>query len=616
MRLERKRIAMPGGKNRPSLDGTSVNPLHYSEAISRGFTETYQLLMKHRDEILAEDGPLARFENDEVRFIVRPTRNYSMLLKESFHPDLLRNALDRDRFFDRLWVGIEARPFLSRIISAERRDLENGDIPMFTTRPNSRDIWSSANERITDFLDEPGMNLVQRRLRRLSDDDLNRQLWFINASLTTLSMETDGAHWGTYELAEPQSHVDRPRLLAAARAVGERLEVLALNEAEDTSWIGVTLVNEKHWTLLPLGIDLYNGLPGVMLFLAYLGSITGEQRFTDLARTTLKTVQNILAEAKPADRSIGGFDGLGGWIYVLTSLGVLWNQPDLLADAEATVGLVPDLVEKDDLLDVISGTAGCLIGLLALYRCAPSEQTLRAAIKCGDHLLERAEVMKEGLAWRTPIGSQTPLAGFSHGAAGIAYALAQLSAVSGNEAYRSAALQAMIYERSIFSQQTGNWPDLRLIEGAAPAANDQVEGNFMLAWCHGAPGVGLARLNSLDYFDDAAIRDEINTALKSTLAGGFGYNHSLCHGDLGNLELLLQASQRLDDPQWPAQVDRLASIVVESIDKHGWLCGIPLGVESPGMMTGLAGIGYGLLRLAEPNRVPSVMILEPPKLNK
>ena len=37
-------------------------------------------------------------------------------------------------------------------------------------------------------------------------------------------------------------------------------------------------------------------------------------------------------------------------------------------------------------------------------------------------------------------------------------------------------------------------------------------------------------------------------------------------------------------------------------------------VESPGLMTGLAGIGYGLLRLAEPTRMPSVLVLEPPML--
>jgi lantibiotic modifying enzyme len=96
------------------------------------------------------------------------------------------------------------------------------------------------------------------------------------------------------------------------------------------------------------------------------------------------------------------------------------------------------------------------------------------------------------------------------------------------------------------------------------------------------------------------------------LAQGFGGNHSLCHGSLGNLELLLQAGEILENRCWRDQASRLAAIILESIQRKGWLCGNPLGVESPGLMTGLAGIGYGLLRLAEPARVPSVLVLAPP----
>ena len=98
----------------------------------------------------------------------------------------------------------------------------------------------------------------------------------------------------------------------------------------------------------------------------------------------------------------------------------------------------------------------------------------------------------------------------------------------------------------------------------------------------------------------------------TTLIQGFGLNHCLCHGDLGNLELLLQASLTLDEPKWRSQVNRLAAIILESINQHGWLCGVPLAVETPGLMTGLAGIGKELLRLAEPTRIPSVLTLAPP----
>jgi lantibiotic modifying enzyme len=43
-----------------------------------------------------------------------------------------------------------------------------------------------------------------------------------------------------------------------------------------------------------------------------------------------------------------------------------------------------------------------------------------------------------------------------------------------------------------------------------------------------------------------------------------------------------------------------------------WICANPLGVESPGLMTGLAGIGYAFLRFADPARVPSVLALDGP----
>ena len=38
------------------------------------------------------------------------------------------------------------------------------------------------------------------------------------------------------------------------------------------------------------------------------------------------------------------------------------------------------------------------------------------------------------------------------------------------------------------------------------------------------------------------------------------------------------------------------------------------GVETPGLMVGLAGIGYELLRLADPAVIPSILLLEPPPL--
>jgi len=613
IRLIRTRIMMPGSQNRPTLNGAEVEVFIYAEAILAGFTTIYRLLLQYRDNLLADDSPLARFAEDEVRVILRPTQTYSVLLRESFHPDVLRNALDRDRLFDQLWVEVENRPYLAKVMLAERIDLHQGDVPIFTTHPNSRDLWSSSGERITDFLEEPGMAVVQRRMLQMSEDDLAKQLWFIRASLTSLATGGERARWRTFCLTEPQSVASHDRLLAAARAVGDRLQVLALRGEQNVSWIGLTLIDERRWSLVPLGLDLYDGLPGVALFLAYLGAMTSDEGYTILARAALSTIRSQVERRRPSITSIGGFDGWGGVIYTLMHLATLWDEPSLLAEAGALVELVPDLIEKDEQLDLIAGAAGCIGSLISLYRCAPSDRTLDVAIRCGDHLMTRAQPMAHGSGWRTKFGGAKPLTGFSHGAAGMAWALLELTALTGEERFRKTALEAMAYERSLFRPEVGNWPDLR--DFATTLQVDTVnQFSYMTAWCHGAPGIGLARLRSLPRLDDTDIRLEIHAALKTTLAHGFGGNHSLCHGDLGNLELLLQASEILDDPQWGYQVQRLAAIILESIGQHSWLCGIPLRVESPGLMTGLAGIGYGLLRLAEPTRVPSVLVLDPPLL--
>ena len=618
MRIVRKRVPLAGGQNRPSLNGSEVDPQNYIEAIIAGFTSAYRLLQQHRDELLANGGRIEQFGDDEVRVVLRPTRNYGLILMESYHPDVLRNALDRDRLLDSLWSEVKQSLALSRIILAEQSDLLRGDIPLFSARPRSRDLWTSTNDRVADFFDEASITMVERRLRDLSDADLFRQTWFIRASISTLVTESRQPG-KSYRRVDTKALAEPHQLLEAACAVGDRLDLLAIRDrgAGAVSWIGLTLVNERAWSLRPLAEDLYGGTLGIAFFLGYLGAVTQEERYTDLARSVVTNVREqvrarlSLNQAAMFPIALGGFTGLGGVIYALSHLGALWDDSDLFADAESIVEHLPRLIDRDDLLDILGGVAGCIGGLISLYQGTDSNRAIEAAAQCAEHLLTRAEPQERGIAWKTPIEGGRPLTGFSHGAAGMAWALLEVAALRDDSRLRVAALEAMAYERSQFSSEAGNWPDFRALD--AKRSSTEIAGpNFVASWCHGAPGIGLARLRSLVHIDDKDIRSEIDAALNTTLRIGFGSNHSLCHGDLGNLEPLLEASLRTDGSEWREPVRRIASVVLESIREHGWLCGVPFGVETPGLMTGLAGIGYALLRLAEPRRVPSVLSLAPP----
>jgi lantibiotic modifying enzyme len=176
--------------------------------------------------------------------------------------------------------------------------------------------------------------------------------------------------------------------------------------------------------------DLYGGLPGVTLFLAYLGAITGEQRYTVLAQRAGETMLRRLEKSKSSVKSIGAFSGWGGVIYTLSHLGALWREAELLSKAEALVATLPGLIELDEYLDIIGGAAGCIGGLLSLYDQVQSERTLHAAVQCGERLVARAQQVEHGVGWLVP-REPRPLAGFAHGAAGIAWALLKLAAVTG-----------------------------------------------------------------------------------------------------------------------------------------------------------------------------------------
>lgn len=607
MRFVRKRIEFGAGQNHPIWDGKTVGPEEYADEIINGFSTVYHLIVSHRDEFLADDGPLAAFANDEVRCLVRPTRIYGKILDESYHPNVLRSALDRDRLCDCLWIGLEHHPELMRLIPFEQADLKRGDIPYFACRPNSRHLWSCTGEQISDFLQGTSLNMVREKILALSEEDLSRQIWFIRGSLAT-TRETKPPVATIADAPHESTPANSDALIRAACLIGDQLEAIAYRSDEFISWTGLTMIQEKCWSILPVGTDLYSGLTGLSLYFAYLGEVTQIERYRKLAMLALNTASRKLDEAcslrsnKPF--SVGAFSGESGLIYLLTHLGALWCDPELHEEAEVRLKLLEDSIELDRSFDILGGVAGYLCVLLNLYGHTSSSEALENALQCADHLHSNAQPMSQGVAWPTwGKISTAPLTGFSHGTAGIAYALLRLAYLTGEGRSRQLALDAIAYERSHFIPQEGNWRDLRKSAGTSGP---------MTAWCHGAMGIGLARLLGLSWVDDEEIRAEIEVALETTSRRGFGGNHSLCHGDLGNLELLMEASRLVEYSHWRDSAYQTAGTLLDFSQRYGWVCSTPNGIETPGLMLGLAGIGYGLLRLAAPEQVPSVLALQGP----
>jgi lantibiotic modifying enzyme len=81
---------------------------------------------------------------------------------------------------------------------------------------------------------------------------------------------------------------------------------------------------------------------------------------------------------------------------------------------------------------------------------------------------------------------------------------------------------------------------------------------------------------------------------------------------LGNLEPFLLLSQMGRKDECALVLNEATSRLLAAIKSGGWRSAIPSQTLSNGLLTGVAGIGYGLLRLRCPGRVPSVLTLEGP----
>jgi lantibiotic modifying enzyme len=214
--------------------------------------------------------------------------------------------------------------------------------------------------------------------------------------------------------------------------------------------------------------------------------------------------------------TLGGAAGLGSQIYALVHLARRLKDGELLHLAtRAAAWFIPKRIALDETLDVFGGSAGSILGLLALWATEGDCHVLNAAVQCGDHLLQKRVRTESGhLAWPSTWITR-PLTGFAHGAAGIAYALLRLSEAAGEPRFRQAAEEGIAYETAVYSAKSRNWPDFRVPSGSQ---GDQ----FMVAWCNGAAGVGLGRLGSLSVLDTPAIRLDIANALETTRETSLG----------------------------------------------------------------------------------------------
>ncbi len=558
MRLVRVPGELAGGNNLPRLDGRDIAPAEHSAALLAGFRLGYDAISTAREE-LAEH--LRRCAEDPIRVLIRPTNFYFRLLDETTHPDLLRDAADRDRAFDLLEEDSAGEEKLLRLVPHERDDLWEGDVPMFTSNPGSTSLLDSRGESVEGVVDRPSLDTVLAKVAEMDPLDQRDQEWLISATLAISTAATGHDGGGeTAETAVPNQAPDAERLLLTACGIADHIVANAFSDERRSNWLGIELVDDRYWTVLPMGAGLGEGYCGVALFLAQLAELTGIARYRDLAAYAITPLPGLFATLRAdsdlaATAGCGGLLGLGGVAYTIARLSTLVGLPagDLI---EQAVDLMPEATAETP-SGFTTGLAGGVASMRSVYVQTGLDTSLARADRYTEQLLARER----------PQGT-----GFARGSSGIDWVLRA-------------------------HDRTGEEMPEKADGGAESTGG----------WCAGLAGTALGQAAHLP---DPAYALELDRTVKRLSDGAPLKDLSMCHGETGIIEVLCVLAEN-GHTGAAAAVRRRTGHLLAAIDQRGARCGTPGAVPAPGLLSGLAGIGYSLLRLGFGDRVPSALLLRP-----
>jgi hypothetical protein len=423
------------------------------------------------------------------------------------------------------------------------------------------------------------------------------------------------------------SPTQKDRCLAAANTIAERLIKESKRDEDGVYW-EFTSQSPDLRPVTTRGLNLYGGVSGVALFFAELYQHTGDAKHLATARAAFDWI--VVQAPREEHLAPAYITGRIGIANALCRFADISGEPGYRDHALAIVEPTLDPVDgwNNQVDDMLNGRSGTMLGLIHLHAATREPKILDAVLLYADYLLKHAWPGAKGIYWYRTQDNISGLCGFSHGAAGNGFVFNELAWYLDAPEFNEPGRLAFAYENQFFNDEHQTWADLRKgifnqddedehLEHYESGNDDFFhEPRYMDAWCHGGPGIGLSRLAHFYRTGEEAASKDLHRALAATAksAPRKVATHTLCHGLLGDLELPLEASRLLDDPDLVdpfIQTDGLLEGLLDDVEqgKKLWsgYAALDPPVEDLSLFMGIAGIGYGLLRWCDPHRTPSVL---------
>lgn len=592
--------------NCPKYNGKQYSSYGYSKQLKAGFENTFKWILERKNEY--KENVHKFFADVDIRLLFRATHIYARLLLTSYHPDFLEDSPSRKAILAR--IGINSDEETRRMIKSEARSMEKGNIPLFTCKIDEKDIYSDDELAWKDYLEKSPMDYADEKIDEMSEETLYKQSEYIAMSfnMTDSSTEKDltGIKFGNPDEINDENKAE---WIKTAKDIGDYLLSMSLVMEDGgrihRNWISCTLKgnSESAADVTPVGYDIYNGSSGIILFLAKLSEITGDEKYIKAAKESLNSIYSFFDEFGDNELcSVGLFNGISGYLYAMNEVYSMTHDEECRKYMDITLDVIEKSVAAMENYDIIGGVAGCISALTTIYEKPDTSEEMKIRCRkitndCIEKLKQAAQENKlGGISWK-PDYDDKAMTGFAHGNAGIIAVLAKAQRIFGERDDVNKLIEdALKFERMLYNKEEGNW----LINDA--------ESKYGNGWCHGVPGILLEKAELIaNEYKETDIYSEYQAALGTTVNYSFGIGPSLCHGDLGNLQIVHYAAEVNSDEELIQRCENKFDEIVKKVIIPRYRGKSFRGTNSAGLMIGSAGFGYTILRMACPERVKMIL---------
>lgn len=618
----------------PSFKGTQYNlNYNYYLKLREGFIEQYIFFQKEKDNILEKINSDI-FKNTFIRFIIHNTSVYDLLLRDSIIPECLQGDENIEPIINRLFEVVK-KPLSRKLAKSIKEQISVGDIPYFYTYNEiNTSLYASNGHLISkNYYDKifSGTYMAIERLQNLSQQDLDFQLNIIDISCK-YSFEIfkidcpKNINFITPEkwknsISNTSNNFNKNELLEIADKIGDSLSSKAYYNkySKEYNWVWKSRDVDGRWGCLPLNLDLYDGLSGMCYFYLYLYKYTQNKEYFHIAETTfLRMKETFLKMEKhfvllPSE--LISTHPISPYSFPFSVI-FLMNHFSSVLEKNYWDDRVIDLFYK--ILDrylIFSKNTDFLLGqsgLIQLLSSLPMQDDVninRFIKKCISNIYNLSVIQKDNSFALPYIDSydlnknQLLLGGFAHGSSGISASILRYAALKNDVVAEMFGNKILEHDRSQFINEIRGWRDGR--EG--------LENYDAGCWCHGSAGIALSRLLILENYKDNTSIEELLIAKENIIKTGIGGNQSLCHGDLGNIEILRAIGSYLNDDKIKIFIENyLQTLILKYKNGESFRTGEDGTIPLVNLFMGEAGIGYGFLRQYDWTNVPSILCLESP----